>query len=232
MASLPSKGVTGDNFKKWAVDSINKLIEYLGGPFIRGGKGIAVRQAGNVTIIELEKQPSVPAQKSGVGTTQDISATVSGGTAFIGLSGSTATAELVGTGDVEIRGNTNGQIEFDVQGGTGGLTGFPNYQNAIVDRGDVDLSGTTYFYNYPVWLIGNVGASSDENDQVRFNLNLWLGSSHQERVGISTTSNDYTFMGTITTFVCIPIQANTPFYFTTTDDLNLYRNELAIYPSL
>lgn len=237
MASIPRKSVKGANLKKWLVDTIDAILDYLHASRIRPGYGIAVDETPTGTIVRLAGTPSsnAPVSTGGGGTTgaTGIESSVSGGTASITLTGGTGSVNLVGTGSVTISGNTNtGNIEINSSGGTSAV-GFPNYQNSIVERGDVDLSGSTYSYNYPVWLIGNVGASSDENDQVRFGLDLWLGTSpNQERVGISNTANDYTFQGTITTFVCLPIPANTPFYFVSVDDLNLYINELVIYTCL
>ena len=61
---------------------------------------------------------------------QDLTVDVTGGTATVGLSGSTNTAQFVGTGNVNITGNTNGQIEIGVTGGTGGA-GYPVWRNLI-----------------------------------------------------------------------------------------------------
>ena len=230
---IPSKIQHGEKVIATVFDKINGIIDYLNASRIRKGPGILVDESPSGTVIKLEdNRPATPPQvlPAGSGGASGIEAAVSGGTASITLTGGTGSVKMVGSGSVSISGNTNGEVVLTGSGGS--AVGFPNYFNPVVDRGDVDLSGTTYSYNYPVWLIGNVGASSDENDQVRFDLDLWLGSSNQERVGISQTSNDYTFMGTITNFVCIPIPANTPFYFVTVDDLSLYLNELTIYPCL
>lgn len=56
---------------------------------------------------------------------------VSGGTASISISGSTSAVELVGTGDVTISGNTNGQIE--IHGSTSGSGGsfYPVWGNLV-----------------------------------------------------------------------------------------------------
>ena len=67
MASLPRKGVKGENFKVWAVDSINKLIDYLSSPYLQNGKGIAIRRTPSGTIIELEKPSTSVSQSAGGG---------------------------------------------------------------------------------------------------------------------------------------------------------------------
>lgn len=237
MASLPSKGVTGDNFKKWAVDSINKLIEYLGGPFIRGGKGISVRQAGNVTIIELEKQPSVPAQKTGGGTTQDISATVSGGTAFLGLSGSTSSVEFVGTGDVTLSGNTNGQIEINVTGGTsGGGIGAPDYFHPIVDRSSVIMRTNYGPYTKVSYLIGSISSvvetvGGDDYLYGDLYVDFIKGGSSSRVYLASFNSPTSDPSASIESLVSIIIPSGTTVYLgSVTSDPDI--SDLAIYPSL
>ena len=149
MASLPQKGVKGDNFKKWAIDSINKLIDYLSSPYLQNGKGIAIRRTPSGTIIELEKQPSTTPQSSGgSGGTQDISNTT-GNNPSIGITGSTSSVGFVGNGNVTITGNTNGQIEFNVTGGGGSF--YPVWQNLVSE----DLSlvfDATYEHLTPIIL--------------------------------------------------------------------------------
>lgn len=131
MSSLPQKSIKGAVFKTWAIQSIDKLIDYLSGTFIRGGKGISVRRSAGVTIIELEKQPEqVQQNATGVGATQDISATT-GNNPSIELSGSTSSVQFVGTGDVTISGNTNGQIEIGVSGGTEGGMPWPDWDRLV-----------------------------------------------------------------------------------------------------
>ena len=53
---------------------------------------------------------------------QDLSVSVSGNTATVSISGSTSAVQLVGTGDVNISGNTSGQIVFSG-------SAFPNWGN-------------------------------------------------------------------------------------------------------
>jgi hypothetical protein len=119
MPSLPRKSVKGTMFKKWVVDSIDQIIDYLSGNWLQPGNGINIRRTPSGTIIELQKQAETRQTLSGGGgANQDITSTVAGGTAFVGLTGSTASAAFVGTGNVTISGNTNGEIEI---GGGGGI---------------------------------------------------------------------------------------------------------------
>ena len=115
MGSIPPKAVSGQNFKKWVVETLNKLIDYLHGARIRPGYGISVRETPSGTIVELaKKEASQPASVSG-GTAsgaQNLSVSVAGNTASVALSGSTSHVDFVGTGSVEISGGTSGRVEL------------------------------------------------------------------------------------------------------------------------
>lgn len=56
MASLPKKGIKGTNFKVWAVETLNALIDYLHGARVKPGYGISVRETPSGTIVELAKK--------------------------------------------------------------------------------------------------------------------------------------------------------------------------------
>lgn len=60
MGSIPPKAVSGQNFKKWVVETLNKLIDYLHGARIRPGYGIMVRETPSGTIVELAKKQAAP----------------------------------------------------------------------------------------------------------------------------------------------------------------------------
>ena len=158
MPSLPAKSVKGANLKKWLVETIDKLIDYLHSQHLRAGNGILIRETPSGTIVELAKMPSSNVSNTEItNATQDISASVTGVTATIELSGSTSAVNLVGTGSVTISGNTNGEIEIGVSGGTG-TAGFPNLLSGST------VSGGT---NYPIasdsWLIGHIGIYGDSS---------------------------------------------------------------------
>ena len=152
--TLPRKGQTGQNFKNWAVSSINSLIEYLNaGLYLKNGPGILIDRTKSGIIISLEKPaPTAPQQLGASGAVQDLSVSVTGNTAFIGLSGSTATAQFVGTGSVEISGNTNGQIEIDVPGGSGG-SAYPVWGNLVTQ----DIVPTWTGDNMDSFVLANSG---------------------------------------------------------------------------
>lgn len=161
--AVPQKIQHGLNFKKAVLGTLNALIDYLNSNWLQGGPGVNIRRTPSGTIIEIAKPKTAAPQSSGggSGSAQDLSVSVSGNTAFIGLSGSTATAELVGTGDVSISGNTNGQIEINATGGGGGggsFNGFPDFANGTPISG-----GTSYSFPMNGWLIGYVSNYSASN---------------------------------------------------------------------
>lgn len=68
MPSLPHKSVKGIVFKKWAVESIDRLIDYLSGTWLQAGKGINIRRTPSGTIVELQKQPATAPSSGGGGS--------------------------------------------------------------------------------------------------------------------------------------------------------------------
>lgn len=222
MSSLPQKSIKGAVFKTWAIQSIDKLIDYLSGTFIRGGKGISVRRSAGVTIIELDKQPEQVQQNAtggGAGATQDISASVSGGTASIALSGSTSSVEIVGgtSGNVTISGNTNGQIELDAFA----MTGMPDYSKfSTAEFISVLNSQTTKTYAYPIWLVGEASKATSNDMSCDIQISFGNQSIMLLSIGIGTTTL-YGFHVP----VFIPIPANTTFELSATGtyaSLNVY----------
>jgi hypothetical protein len=164
MPSLPRRSVKGAIFKKWVVESIDQIIDYLTSNWLQAGNGINIRRTPSGTIVELQKMNTAPQTSGsgggGGGIVQNISATVSGGTASLALSGSTSSVNFVGTGDVTISGNTNtGNIEINATGGGGGGTAavFPDLSNPIED---MEFDVTHAAYSYPVWLIGSIGVDN------------------------------------------------------------------------
>lgn len=215
MPSLPRKSVKGTMFKKWVVDSIDQIIDYLSSNWLQPGNGINIRRTPSGTIIELQKQAETRQTLSGGGgANQDITSTVAGGTAFVGLTGSTASAAFVGTGAVTISGNTNtGNIEINATGGTSATSlGFPDYSSGIAVSG-----GTTYGgYTTDGWLIGDVTspnsayATGDCECIVTLNGN---GFSALSIVLLNTIglTNFQNYAGVITNPVFLPIPANVSF---------------------
>ena len=155
MASLPKKGIKGTNFKAWAVETLNALIDYLHGARVKPGYGISVRETPSGTIVELAKKEAPTINNNiggGGGVAQNISATVSGNTATVALSGSTSSVEVVGGSNVSITGNTNGQVVVSATGGTAGYPVWKNFtaealseqwtnNNKIMDPIVLDYSG-------------------------------------------------------------------------------------------
>lgn len=163
MPSLPRRSVKGTIFKKWVVESIDQIIDYLTSNWLQAGNGINIRRTASGTIVELQKVNTAPQTSGGGGgggIVQDISATVSGNTATVALSGSTSHVDFVGTGDVTLSENADGEVEINCTGGTGGggtAAVFPDLSNPIED---IEFDVTHAAYPYPVWLIGSIGVDS------------------------------------------------------------------------
>ena len=136
---------------------------------------------------------------------------VSGGTASIGLSGSTSSVEIVGGSNVSITGNTNGQVVVSATGGTSSGVGFPSYTTPLVEQGDV-LSQTNYpgtaYADQSVWLIGNLSVEPDENGQLALSVRVLIShNGNSEAVYLSdflTQTNSYIDKLEIPVFMPIP----------------------------
>lgn len=237
MPSLPRKSSKGANFKTWTVDTVDALIEYFNSNWIQAGKGISVRRTASGVVIGLAKTPPVPPVKlttGGGGSTQDIYATVSGGTAFVMLSGSTSAAKFVGTGAVTISGNTNtGNIEINATGGSG--IGAPDYLHPTVARGSVSLRTSYGPYASPAYLVGSIASVVEQvagDDYLRGDLYADFasgGSSSRVYLAsfdIPTTDPDASISAPV--FLVIPSGATVTLGSATDPVVS----ELAIYPSL
>lgn len=181
MASLPPKNTAGQNLKQYLIRTIDAIIDYLHATRIRPGYGIDVRETPAGTEISLkDMKTAVPCsiQKNG-GTASGLTATVSGGTATVAISGSTALVIEPGA-NIQISGGTNGELIISATGG-GGATGFPDYFSPnIVDN----LAFSTVYgpFNDQVWLIGKVFSVID-NDDLRGDLTVWIyGGTNGERI--------------------------------------------------
>lgn len=78
MASLPRKGITGDNLKKWVVDTVNGLIDYLHSHRLRPGYGINIQETPSGVVVSLAKK------ETSVQNVQ-ITGSTGGGSAVIGF---------------------------------------------------------------------------------------------------------------------------------------------------
>ena len=128
MRRLPQKSVKGANLKKWLVESIDALIDYLSdASYLQPGTGIGIDRTASGIMISALKPKSAPAQSLTGGADQDISATVSGGTATIRLSGSTSSVPVVAGSNVNITGGTNGEVIVSATGGTASGMAYPQW---------------------------------------------------------------------------------------------------------
>ena len=222
-----------------------RLVRFINSLVLRGdGSYLAVEHTPDGTLIkpttylidQLNKAGNPPA--AGGSAAQDISASVTGGTATVTLSGSTSAVELVGAGDVTISGNTSGQIEINATGGTASALRFPNYPAPLVAQGNVQPSYTypgTAYAAQPVWLIGNLSVEPDENGQLALSVCIYISNGGTtETVYLSdflTQTSSYIDKLEIPVF--LPIAANHTFQInvmqTTSADPT---SGLAIYPCL
>ena len=209
MASLPRKGITGDNLKKWVVDTVNGLIDYLHSHRVRPGNGIRVDETPSGVVVSLANIPSASAPSN---VTQNgasgIDSAVSGGTASVYLTGGTGSVNFVGTGSVTLSGNTNGQIVINAAGGTASNASFPDLANPIESISfDVSYPG----YAYPVWLIGQIGVDSSltSNNTVVCSVNFGTNGVQVYEWGAGAPG------GTKYVPLVFPIPANTPFEVST-----------------
>ena len=213
MASLPKKGVKGANLRKWLIDAIEQLIDYLNSPWLQAGKGINIRRTPAGTIIELQKQSSESPRSSSGGTAsapQDISATVSGGTATLALSGSTATVPVVAGANVNITGGTSGEVIISATGGTSSNNFFPDYGNSPVSVSE----GTVYPLDSDMWLIGYAGlyktSSSGFPSTVTLHIMNYAGTVISRSITLFSDTgifSSYNNSNSMDIPVCIPIKA-------------------------
>jgi hypothetical protein len=133
---LPQKSVKGANLKKWLVESIDALIDYLSdASYLQPGNGIGIDRTASGIMISATKPKPAPAQSlTGGGTVQDLSATVSGSTATLALSGSTATVPFVAGANVNITGGTNGEVILSATGGTASGMAYPQWGSFSVQQ--------------------------------------------------------------------------------------------------
>lgn len=219
MSSLPRKSVTGLPLKKYVLDTLNGLIDYLQTHRIKAGKGIDVRETASGYVIGLAQPPSNPPQVLNAGGGADgIEASVTGGTASVTLTGGTGSVNLVGTGGCTISENLGtGDIEINATGGTSTISiGFPDFTQGVA------VSGRTTYgpFNYPVWLVGNVrnytgsGAVGDCQCLITLNGNgfscIWLWLMYTSELKCQGTYGDY--VPSLENHVFMPIPPGVYFY--------------------
>jgi hypothetical protein len=189
------------SLRKWVVDTLNGMIDYLHSARVRPGNGILIRETPSGTIIELKKQPDSPQSSGGGGSAQDISATVSGGTATIEISGSTSAVEIVGgtSGNVTISGNTNGQVVIDATGGGGGAINMPDYSAYPFTLIHVFRDTYSHTFTEDVALVGSFGTISGDTSGL---VTMSIGDLDFEP--FATTGTSTSLAVTVPAFFLIP----------------------------
>ena len=211
---VPSKIPHGLNFKKAVIGTINGIIDYLNGNWLQSGKGINIRRTPSGTIIELQKQPASRSVSVTGGTAVGASglvATVSGGSASVEVSGSSPLLIEPANANIQISGGTNGELRI----GASAVTGMPYWLDLSPEFINVSQnSSVSKTYNHSIFLIGNCGYSTSSNMTGSVSLAIGGKTFILFDLGIGTS----TLYG-LTSFVCIPIPANTAFTLTTSGSL-------------
>lgn len=145
------------------------------------------------------------------GAAQDLSVSVSGGTATVSISGSTSAVPFVAGANVNITGSTNGEVIVSATGGTAGGAFFPDYGEAPVTVS----GGTIYPVNANMWLIGYAGLyKTDSSGGFPSYVDLKIYGS--DGITVTRTISLYTDAGVFSTYnsyqpfhvpVCMPIKS-------------------------
>lgn len=207
---IPAKIQHGEKVIATVFDKINGIIDYLNASRIRKGPGILVDESPSGTVIKLaDNRPATPPQVLPAGGgASGLSATVSGGTATVEISGSTALVIEPGA-NIQISGGTNGELIISATGG-GGATGFPDYSKFdTAEFISLVNQQVTKTYTYPIWLIGE--AAKNTGADMSCTITIDIGGKTIDLLSVSIGST--TLYGYVVP-VFIPIPANTTFTLT------------------
>ena len=148
------------------VSFINSLVlhgdgQYLTVKHTQAGQTIAPTPA----LLQALGQRGAPPAAGGGGGATGIESDVTGGTASITLTGGTGSVNLVGTGNVTLSENADGEIEINSAGGGGAVIGFPDYANPLATNVyyNTTYPGTAYA-DQSIWLIGCINSVFDPNN--------------------------------------------------------------------
>lgn len=204
---IPDKAQHGANFKQWTVDTLNAIIDYLNASRLRNSPDIFVDETPSGTLVKLNPRAKAPIIQQIIAgsTASGLSATVSGGTATVEISGSTALVIEPGA-NIQISGGTNGEIIISATGG-GGVIGFPDYSKFnTAEFISLVNQQVTKTYTYPIWLIGE--AAKNTGADMSCTITIDIGGKTIDLLSVSIGST--TLYGYVVP-VCIPIPANTTF---------------------
>ena len=135
---IPRLPVSGENLKKYLLESIRGIINYLHASEVRAGYGISVDKTASGTVISLEKRPATTSGgESGAAEYEaGTGITITGGTN--GVPDKINVNLSAGT-NITITGGTNGNpLKISASGG-GGATGI--YSSASSGSATIYLSG-------------------------------------------------------------------------------------------
>lgn len=141
----------------------------------------------------------------GSGSAQDLSASVSGSTATVGISGSTSSVELVAGANMTVSGGTNGEIVFNATS----MTGMPNYFDASPQFVSVNSSAPVIVppQAQTMWLIGTAGVNTGSN--MSGTVSIDIGNLNLVLFDLTIASGSA--LGALTVPVSLPIPAGHSF---------------------
>lgn len=149
---VPRLPVTGENFKKYAIDTLKAIIAYLHASRVRPGKGIRVEETPCGTVISIIPRGSaIQGGAGGITYEAGTGITITGGTPGVPEK---INANITGGNDISVTGGTNGNplvISYTGGGGGGDGLGYPDYialaggtaSNSLGTITDDDYDGST-----------------------------------------------------------------------------------------
>lgn len=137
---VPRLPVTGENFKKYAIDTLKAIIAYLHASRVRPGKGIRVEETPCGTVISIIPRGSaIQGGAGGITYEAGTGITITGGTPGVPEK---INANITGGNDISVTGGTNGNpLVISYTGGGVGTIGIDS--TVAGGTASVYLSGGT-----------------------------------------------------------------------------------------
>lgn len=125
---IPRLPVSGENLKKYILDTLRGIIDYLKATRLVEGDGISIRETPSGVIVSATRRGTTSQGASGAAEYDPgIGITITGGTPGVPEK---INANITGGTDISVTGGTNGNplvISYTGGGGGGGGIGYPDY---------------------------------------------------------------------------------------------------------